>query len=106
MEWKRWRYILPLRFRSIFRQGGMEQEIEEELRFHLECKKEEGLLAGLDAREAHYGALRAIGGVEQRKEEMRDMRGVGWFMDFAADLRYAMRVIGHAKLFAALVSPA
>jgi len=34
----RWRYILPLRLRSIFRQGGMEQELEEELRFHWNAK--------------------------------------------------------------------
>src|SRR5436309_2103666 len=103
MEWARWRYVLPLRLRSLFRGTAVEREMEEELRFHLECKVEEGMTRGLEAREAHYRALRSIGGLQQRKEEIRDMRRVRWFSDFAADLRYALRAIGHSKLFAALV---
>lgn len=103
MEWRRWRYILPLRLRSIFRGGAVEQELDEELRFHLECKVEEETARGLDVQEARYRALRAIEGLEQRKEEIRDMRRVHWFSDFAADLRYAVRSIGHSKLFAVLV---
>ncbi len=103
MEWRRWRYVLPLRLRSIFRRAAVERELEEELRFHLDCKVEEEMTGGLDAREATYRALRSIGGVEQRKEEIRDMRRVRWFGDLAADLKYALRMIGHSKLFAILV---
>jgi putative ABC transport system permease protein len=103
MEWQRWRYVLPLRLRSIFRGGAVDKEMDEELRFHLECKVEEEMSRDLGAREAHYRALRAIGGVEQRKEEIRDMRHVRWFSDFAADLKYAVRMICHSKLFTTLV---
>ena len=103
MQWQRWRYILPLRLRSIFRGAAVDQELDEELRFHLECRAEEEMTRGLNAREAHYRALRAIGGLEKRKEEMRDMRRVRWFSDFAADLGYASRIIVRSKLFAALV---
>lgn len=95
----RWRYVLPLRIRSILRRASVEEELDEELRFHLECKAEEELARGMDAREA----LRAMGGLEQRKEEMRDTRHVRWFSDFASDLQYAARSIGHSKLFAALI---
>ncbi|HWF45637.1 MAG TPA: ABC transporter permease [Bryobacteraceae bacterium] len=103
MPWPRWRYVLPLRLRSVFRRGTVEDEMDEELRFHLECKVEEQLARGLDAREARYRALRAIGGLQQRKEEIRDMQRVRWFTDLAADLQYAVRGIGHAKLFTLLV---
>ena len=103
MEWRRWRYILPLRLRSIFRVGTVEQELDEELQFHLACKAEEEMTRGVDASEARYRALHSIGGLQQRKEEMRDMRRVRWFSDATADLRYAFRGIGHAKLFTALV---
>jgi macrolide transport system ATP-binding/permease protein len=103
MQWERWRYVLPLRLRSIFRSRHMEQELEDELRFHFEHKVEEGISQGLDAQEAHSRALRSIGGLQQRKEEMRDMWRVRWFSDFAADLKYATRGIGHSKLFVALV---
>ncbi|MGA8595620.1 MAG: ABC transporter permease [Bryobacteraceae bacterium] len=102
MAWPRWRYVLPLRLRSIFRRGRVEDELEEELRFHLQCRVEEETARGVDAREAHYRALRAIGGLEQRKEEIRDMRHVLWFSDFADDLKYALRTVGHSKLFTVL----
>ena len=103
MEWGRWRYVLPLRLRSVWRRKSMEQELEEELRFHLECKEEEEKGRGNGGEEARYRALRALGGVEQRKEEMRDMRRVNWLVDFAADMRYALRMVGHTKVFTALV---
>ena len=103
MDWQRVRYILPLRLRSIFRRTEVEREMDEELRFHLECKVEEGIASGLDAGRARNRALRAIGGLQQRKEEMRDTRRVGWFTDLAADLRYAARAMAHSKLFAGLI---
>jgi hypothetical protein len=103
MGWRWWRYVLPLRLRSIFRRGAMDEELDEELRLHLECKVEEEATRGVNAGDAHYRALRAVGGLEQRQEEMRDMRRVRWFSNFAADLKYAVRMIGHSKLFSLLV---
>ncbi len=104
MLWRRWRSMGLLRLRSVLRRSNMESELEEELRFHLQCKAEEETSHhGVDAREARYRALRALGGIEQRKEEMRDMRRVRWFTDFADDVKYTVRAIGHAKLFTLLV---
>ncbi|HEX3685886.1 MAG TPA: ABC transporter permease [Bryobacteraceae bacterium] len=103
MNWRHWRYVLPLRLRSIFRRNTVEQELDEELHFHLECKVEEQIARGIDQREAYYRALRALGGLQQRKEEMRDMQRVRWLSDVAADLRYALRTMRHSKLFTALV---
>jgi predicted permease len=103
MRWRNWRYVLPLRLRSIFRRSIVEQELDEELRFHLECKVDDQIARGVDEREAYYRALRSLGGLQQRKEEMRDMQRVRWLSDFAADLRYAVRTMGHSKLFTALV---
>ena len=103
MEWRRWRYVLPLRLRSIFRRTLVDQELDEELRFHLQCKAEEEIARGVNPREAHYRALRAIGGLERQKEEIRDMRHVRWFSDFVDDLKYALRMVTHSKLFTLLV---
>ena len=69
----------------------MERELDEELQFHLEHKIEEGIDQGLSAKEARYRALRAMDGLEQRKEEMRDMRRIHWLTDFLADAHYAIR---------------
>ena len=35
--------------------------------------------------------MRAMDGLEQRKEEMRDMRRIHWLTDFVDDVRYAIR---------------
>src|SRR5512141_2094163 len=84
-------FTARLRLRSILRRTRVEQELDEELQFHLEHKIEEGIAKGLSPREARYRALRAMDGLEQRKEEMRDMRRIHWLTDFVDDARYAIR---------------
>ena len=91
MRPERWWFTAPLRLKSIFRRRQAERELDEELRFHLEQKIEEGVAEGLSPEEARYRALRAMGGLEQQKEEMRDVRRVHWLTDFVDDVRYAMR---------------
>ena len=84
-------FAARLRVRSILRRTRVEQELDEELQFHLENKIEEGVAQGLSPKEARYRALRAMDGLEQRKDEMRDMRRIHWLMDFIDDTRYAIR---------------
>ena len=86
-------YTVPLRFRSIFRRAQVERELQEELRFHLDRKTEEGIARGLPPQEARLAALRAMDGLEQRKEQMRDARRVHWLTDFVDDARYAVRTL-------------
>src|SRR5713101_8142108 len=103
MRPQHWLYTIPLRLRSLFRRRHVEQELNEELEFHLEHKIEEGIANGLSPQEARYAALRAMDGLEQRKEEMRDMRGTQWLTDFLADVRYAIRSLRHAMGLTAFV---
>jgi hypothetical protein len=42
---------------------------------HLASLRQEYTAAGLGAEEAHYAALRQMGGVEQVKEKCREQRG-------------------------------
>ncbi|MBZ5727220.1 MAG: ABC transporter permease [Acidobacteriia bacterium] len=81
----------------------MERELDEELQFHLEHKIEEGIDQGLSAKEARYRALRAMDGLEQRKEEMRDMRRIHWLTDFLADAHYAIRSLRRTSGLTAFV---
>ena len=87
----RWIFTAPLRLRSIFRRRQVERELDEELQFHLDQKTEEGIAEGLPPQEARERALRAMGGLEQKKEEIRDARRVHWLTDFVDDVRYAVR---------------
>jgi len=103
MRIEHWRFTVPLRLRSIFRGRRVEEELDEELRFHLDQKIEEGITGGLSRNEARYRALRAIGGLEQRKEEIRDVRRLHWLTDFVADLQYAITSLRRAPELAVFV---
>lgn len=96
MQWERWWFTVPLRLKSILRRGRVERELDEELQFHLDHKIEEGIAQGLSPRDARLAALRAMEGLEQRKEEMRDMRRIHWLTDFVDDVRYAIRSLRRA----------
>ncbi|HEX8091869.1 MAG TPA: ABC transporter permease [Blastocatellia bacterium] len=102
MRLQRWFYTLPLRLRSVFQRGQVEQELDEELRYHIEQQIEENLARGMSAGEARYAALRAMGGIEQQKERCRDMRRVNFIEDLAQDLRYGLRVLAKSPVFTAV----
>jgi len=103
MRIEHWWFTAPLRIKSILRRRRLDRELEEELQFHLEHKIEEGIAAGLAPDEARRRAMLAMGGLEQRKEEMRDTRRVNWLTDFLADLQYALRSLRRTPGLSAFV---
>jgi macrolide transport system ATP-binding/permease protein len=103
MRPQHWLYTIPLRLRSLFRHRRVEQELNEEVQFHLEQKIEEGITKGLSPKEARYAAMRAMDGLEQRKQEMRDMRRIHWLTDFLDDARFAIRSLDRTPGLTAFV---
>lgn len=95
----RFRYTLPLRLRSLFLRERVERELDEELRDYIERRTEEEITAGATAEEARRIARRALGGIEFRKEECRDMRRVNFIFDLLRDLRYAARSLAKARAY-------
>src|ERR1700737_1540820 len=98
----RWIYKLPLRLRSLFRKSSVEQELTEDLRFHLDKLTEEKVARGTTPEEARYEALRELGTVELVKEECRDMRRVNYIENFVEDVRYGLRVFARNPGFTAV----
>ena len=103
MNLEGWLHIVPLRIRSLFRRGAVEDELDEELQDHLERRTEEGVASGLSVEEARRTALLELGGIEQRKEECRDMRRVRWLEEFFQDIRYGFRLLRKNPGFSAVV---
>jgi predicted permease len=79
----------------------MNQELDDELRFHIEQQTEANLKAGMTAQEARYQALKLFGGVEQIKEECRDTRGTEMVMNFFQDVSYGLRMMRRSPGFTA-----
>jgi putative ABC transport system permease protein len=97
-----WSNELTSALRSLFRRRQEEQQLHEELQFHLERLIEHNLAAGMPPEEARYAALRLFGGVQQAKEECRDMGRVNFIEHLIQDLRYGMRQIRRTPGFAAV----
>ena len=69
----------------------MEQELDAELRFHIDRQAEEYQRAGVQPHEALRRARLEFGGVERIKEESRDVRGTSALETTAQDVHHALR---------------
>ena len=101
MRMEHWIYSLPLRLRSLFHRRQVEAELDEELQYHLQQRIEEDIAQGLSPREARYSALRAMDGVEQQKQQCRDLRGINTIENFIQDLRHGIRMLRKSPGFTA-----
>ncbi|MGH9404054.1 MAG: ADOP family duplicated permease, partial [Terriglobia bacterium] len=90
------------RFRSLFVRQEAERELDEELQHHIELKTQENIDAGMSLEEARYAALRAFGGVEQKKEACRDADRLRWVEDVIQDVRYGLRQLRRNPGFTAV----
>lgn len=77
-----------------------EDDLERELRAHLELEAEERQQDGLSTSEAQYAAHRALGNTTLIKERTRDMWGWMLVEQFLQDLRYAVRGLKRTPGFA------
>ena len=82
---------LLYRLRSVFRRSAMEDEMDAELRYHMEREAEKYRRSGLSDEEAIRRARLALGGSEQVKQRVRESRGTRFLDDLLQDLRYAFR---------------
>ncbi|PYT51041.1 MAG: hypothetical protein DMG44_03865 [Acidobacteria bacterium] len=90
------------RLAAIFRRRRLEDDMNEELRSHLEMAAEVNLRKGMSAEEARREALRGFGGVEQTKELYRDQRGLPMIETTLQDLRFGFRMLRRSPGFSIL----
>ena len=87
------------RLRALFSRASVEQELDAELRSHIEFEAEKYELQGMSHEAALRRARLEFGGVEQMKEASREMRGTARLESIGRDLRYAVRSLGSRPAF-------
>jgi putative ABC transport system permease protein len=82
--------------------GEREQDVDREIRAHLELEAEEHRDAGMSAEDARCAARRAFGNQTLVREDVRGIWRKPSIDIFVQDLRYAVRMIRRAPGFAAI----
>jgi len=78
------------RVRGLVQRVRVARELDDELRFHVEMETQSNVDQGIAPAEARRRAVRDLGGVDQTKEAIRDVRA-SWVDSTWQDLRYALR---------------
>jgi predicted permease len=68
-------------------------DLDEEIRDHIERETQDNVERGMPAEEARYAALRKFGNVTRIKEEAREVWSVVWLEQLLQDARYALRAL-------------
>jgi predicted permease len=85
-----------------WRRNRLEEQLEKELRFHLDQHASDLIARGLSPAQAKREARIALGGPEQVKQQCREARGTRWVEELLQDTRYALRSFRHKPGFAAI----
>src|SRR5579863_8444350 len=79
--------------RFLFRRQRVEQDLDAELRYHVDRQTELNLARGMTPEAARREAVLSVGAVESLKDDCRDERTGRFFESLWQDVRYGMRVL-------------
>src|SRR5258706_4462694 len=90
------------RLAAMFRHRRLEDDLDAELRTHLEMAVDLNIQKGMSSAEPRREAFRGFGGVEQTKELYRDQRGLPMIETVLQDLRFGFRMLRRSPGFSVL----
>src|SRR5260370_16632634 len=85
-EWKR-------RLSMLLHRGRFQRELDEEMRLHLELRRQQQMAAGLNPEAAQRSAQQRFGNLTRLKEKSHMTWGWEWLETSGQDARYGLRSI-------------
>ncbi|MET0888448.1 MAG: ABC transporter permease, partial [Mycetocola sp.] len=89
--------------RWLLQRSQAERELNDEMETFVDMAAADKIRDGAAPEEARRLAVLQLGGIEQAKERVRTGRHGAWLDDVGRDIRYAVRTLRRAPLFAATV---
>src|SRR5713101_2962754 len=93
---------LASRILALFRRPGLDADLDQALRSHLEMAVERKLRQGVSPEQARRQALLDLGGLEQTKQIYREQRGLPMIDTALQDLRFGFRMLRRSPGFSVL----
>src|SRR5688572_3211210 len=91
-------------WRNTTRKRQVERELADEVRSYVELSTEKKMNQGMNEKEARRAALVELGGAEQVKEQVRDVRLGHFFETRLQEVRFAFRTLRKAPVFSLTVA--
>src|SRR5215467_8508326 len=77
--------------RNLLSTQSVEQDLDQEVRSHLQLLVDENIRAGMSLKQAERAARMELGGAEQVKEQVREARFGNWLHSLISDCRFGLR---------------
>jgi predicted permease len=93
---------LIIALRSFVRRRTADEELDDELRFHVEQLEALARARGRTSSDAHWHARRHVGSLDRVKDACRDVRTLRPLEHFLQDVRFGARLLARGPAFAAV----
>ena len=98
----KWFNILRDRIRALRQREDVINDIDREMRLHLEMQVDANIRAGMSPAEARETAMRSFGNLNRAVDAAYDVKGGGIFETLAQDIRYGVRMLAKHKAFTSI----
>jgi predicted permease len=92
-----------VRLKAVVFRRRADDELDEEMRYHLERDVERNIANGMTPADARFAARRAFGNVAVMTDDARDAMRWRWLEEAGQDIRFTLRTIRRAPGFALVV---
>src|ERR1700742_339304 len=97
-----WPGELVRRMAMLLRRKKFDADLDEEMRLHLELRREQQMKSGMPAGEARAATQRRFGNTTRIKEQSHVTWGWEWFESLTQDIHYGMRAMLRSPVLTAV----